>query len=193
MKSYRIHRDVRFSPDKSPYKLWLGSLHTRPGGSMEYFHLDKSGLMVAAGAYMMDPAQLTRFRAALLDDAAGRKLERVAKALAASDVVLDPRWLAAVEVGAARCCRRSSPHRLVALEGLRGDGPVQRRSAGRWPAADRTDGWLVEDRPNRSTSGSTKRLAERAAPCCRLDRFPRQPDDPAVAREREAGVRPAAA
>ena len=90
MKSYRIHRDVRFSPDKSPYKLWLGSLHTRPAGSMEYFHLDKSGLMVAAGAYMMEPAQLTRFRAALLDDAAGRKLERLAKKLAASEVVLDP-------------------------------------------------------------------------------------------------------
>lgn len=69
---FRIHRDVRFSKDKSPYKTHCGALMTRSGGKMEqgilYLHIDPEGCFAAAGFYMPEPADLARLRKAIAAD-----------------------------------------------------------------------------------------------------------------------------
>ena len=71
---FRIHRDVRFAKDKSPYKTHCGAVMTRSGGKMEqgllYLHIDPEGCFAAAGFYMPEPPDLLRLRKAI---AANRK------------------------------------------------------------------------------------------------------------------------
>ncbi len=66
---FRIHRDVRFSRDKSPYKTHAGAVLTRDGRKdnpgLLYLHLDPQGSFVAAGFYHLDPAPLARLREAI--------------------------------------------------------------------------------------------------------------------------------
>lgn len=64
-KLFRIHRDVRFSKDKRPYKTAQGGLIRRPGGSTWYLQVDASGVMVGAGAPHFDRGQLERYRSAV--------------------------------------------------------------------------------------------------------------------------------
>ncbi len=79
-KVFRMNRDVRFSADKSPYKIMHGAAHGAPG-AVYYLHLDASGLMVACGNYMMQPDELERYRQAVADDASGKKLSEILAAL----------------------------------------------------------------------------------------------------------------
>jgi uncharacterized protein (TIGR02453 family) len=72
VKVFRQHRDVRFSKDKSPYKTrTYGVIH---GGAALYAEISARGLFAAAGYWRMSPEQLERYRAAVLDDAAGEAL-----------------------------------------------------------------------------------------------------------------------
>jgi uncharacterized protein (TIGR02453 family) len=72
VKVFRQHRDVRFSKDKSPYKTrTYGVIHT---GAALYVEVSARGLFAAAGYWRMAPEQLERYRAAVLDDAAGEAL-----------------------------------------------------------------------------------------------------------------------
>jgi uncharacterized protein (TIGR02453 family) len=73
---FRMNRDLRFTKDKSPYKTHLGAI-SDAGGRDYYLHLDGTGLMVAAGTYMMEPDQLERYRSAVDDDHSGQALERI--------------------------------------------------------------------------------------------------------------------
>jgi uncharacterized protein (TIGR02453 family) len=72
----RIHRDIRFSKDKSPYKTNLGAM-IAPGGWKTtalgyYIHLEPGARsMVAGGLYNPTAEQLQRFRQAI-DAHAGR-------------------------------------------------------------------------------------------------------------------------
>ena len=75
-KVFRMNRDVRFSADKSPYKIMHGAAHGAPG-AVYYLHLDASGLMVACGNYMMQPEELERYRQAVADDASGEELSEI--------------------------------------------------------------------------------------------------------------------
>jgi uncharacterized protein (TIGR02453 family) len=75
-KVFRMNRDIRFSPDKSPYKTQHGAAH-ETDGTVYYLHLDARGLMAACGAYMMMPDQLARYRDAVAADATGRELEDI--------------------------------------------------------------------------------------------------------------------
>jgi uncharacterized protein (TIGR02453 family) len=64
---FRIHRDVRFSSDKSPYKTtfsaWVNEQGRRGDGPGYYFHVDEQGtLLVAGGVYMPQPEPLARIR-----------------------------------------------------------------------------------------------------------------------------------
>jgi uncharacterized protein (TIGR02453 family) len=63
---FRIHRDVRFSHDKAPYKTHAGAVLTRDGRKstpgLLYIHLDPTGSFTAAGFYHADPSQLSRLR-----------------------------------------------------------------------------------------------------------------------------------
>jgi len=87
-KVFRIYRDVRFSKDKSPYKTHIGGYVAIDGdgdgpsaAAVLYVHIGASELFVASGQWMMDPQQLTRFRAALLDDRRGEALTGILRKL----------------------------------------------------------------------------------------------------------------
>lgn len=73
---FRMNRDLRFTRDKSPYKTQQGAMSEAEGAD-HYLHLDADGLLVAAGAYQLEPDQLERFRAAVDDGRKGKALERI--------------------------------------------------------------------------------------------------------------------
>jgi uncharacterized protein (TIGR02453 family) len=73
---FRPNRDVRFSNDKSPYKLNCAA-HL-PGG---YVSVSADELFVGSGLYMPMPDDLKRFRAAVDADRSGRELEAIVAAL----------------------------------------------------------------------------------------------------------------
>jgi len=87
-KVFRIHRDVRFSKDKSPYKTHIGGYvplqDSGDGPSAAaalYLHIAADEVFVAAGQYMMDPGQLARFRAAVVDDRRGAEVGAILRTL----------------------------------------------------------------------------------------------------------------
>ena len=64
---YRIHRDTRFSADKSPYKTHVAAVFphrtlTKHGGAGLYFHVSPDEVFVGAGIYAPDPRQLYTLR-----------------------------------------------------------------------------------------------------------------------------------
>jgi uncharacterized protein (TIGR02453 family) len=67
---YRIYSDVRFSKDRSPYKMNMGA-SIGPGGKRSwrlsyYMHLEPHGAsMVAGGLHAPDSSQLVKFREAI--------------------------------------------------------------------------------------------------------------------------------
>jgi uncharacterized protein (TIGR02453 family) len=93
-KVFRIHRDVRFSKDKSPYKTHIGGyIPLKRAGRKAtdlpmplYFHIGADGakteLFAAAGHYMMEPDSLARFRAAVADPKRGKEIEKLLAGLA---------------------------------------------------------------------------------------------------------------
>ncbi len=78
----RIHRDTRFSPDKTPYKtninglFWEGSAKKTESPAFG-FQLDATGMGLMAGISKFPPAMLAAYRAAVVDDTAGAELENV--------------------------------------------------------------------------------------------------------------------
>jgi len=69
---FRIYRDVRFSKDKSPYKINMGA-HVVAGGKKSgnagyYFHLEPGGSFLAGGAHMPSPDQLKILRKEIYDN-----------------------------------------------------------------------------------------------------------------------------
>ena len=81
-KIFRPYRDVRFSTDKSPYKTTIAATLEKGG----YISLSSSGLAAGTGMYMMASDQLERYRAAIDDDASGRKIEKIARDLRAKGI-----------------------------------------------------------------------------------------------------------
>jgi len=86
---FRIHRDVRFSKDKSPYKTHIGGYVAIDGAGQGpsapaalYVHVGAREVFVAAGQYMMDPEQLARFREAVVDERRGAALAALLRTLA---------------------------------------------------------------------------------------------------------------
>ena len=87
-KVFRIYRDVRFSKDKSPYKTHIGGYIPMQGGGAGpehptplYLHLGNEGPFAAAGHYVMNPAQVARYREAVLDDKRGKALVKLVAAV----------------------------------------------------------------------------------------------------------------
>ena len=66
---FRIYRDVRFSKDKSPYKLNFGASITPGAGKMSsagyYIHVQRKGSMLAGGKYMPEAKELLAIRNAI--------------------------------------------------------------------------------------------------------------------------------
>jgi uncharacterized protein (TIGR02453 family) len=73
---FRIHRDVRFARDKSPYKTHVG-IHFRHERSRDahapgfYLHLEPGACMAAAGIWRPDRDTLGQIRAAIAADPDG--------------------------------------------------------------------------------------------------------------------------
>ena len=64
---YRIYRDTRFSPDKTPYKTHVAAVFPVRGlpknsGPGLYFHLSPEELLIGGGIYMPDPPLLRAVR-----------------------------------------------------------------------------------------------------------------------------------
>ena len=77
-KVFRLNRDLRFSPDKRPYKEHLGAyLSSRRSGGL-YLQVSDDGLYLAIGSHEMTPDQLTRYR----DAVAGKDGEKLARIVA---------------------------------------------------------------------------------------------------------------
>jgi uncharacterized protein (TIGR02453 family) len=81
---FRIFRDTRFSPDKTPYKTNLGILFwegrgPRLGCSGYYFHLEPPVLMLGAGLYIFPRPLLERYRRAVADPEYGEELAAIVK------------------------------------------------------------------------------------------------------------------
>jgi uncharacterized protein (TIGR02453 family) len=60
-KIFRPYRDIRFSPDKTPYKTHIGATV----GGTGYVQLSADGLAVGAGRWHLESAELTQYRAAV--------------------------------------------------------------------------------------------------------------------------------
>lgn len=71
--TYRIYRDTRFSPDKTPYKTHIGIFINPPGGKKAltggyYFHLEPDNSLIAAGNICHPAPILKALRQAVFDE-----------------------------------------------------------------------------------------------------------------------------
>ncbi|MBP6994559.1 MAG: DUF2461 domain-containing protein [Phycicoccus sp.] len=80
---FRPHRDVRFSPDKRPYKDHQGALCLTAPGMGYYVQLSADGLRIGGGYYPTGKDQLVRQRAAIDAPETGLALAAIADALVA--------------------------------------------------------------------------------------------------------------
>ena len=82
---FRPYRDVRFSPDKSPYKLHAALTCERGG----YVQVSAEGVAGGAGAYQLDKEQLDRYRRAVDAPRTGAELEAALADLRAKGVGIE--------------------------------------------------------------------------------------------------------
>jgi uncharacterized protein (TIGR02453 family) len=90
LKIFRIHRDVRFSNDKTPYKdhasgvLIVGAKKEPNTGAGALYLQVGPEEGAAAGMWSMEGDELKRYRSAVLDQRRGAQLEKLLKPLLAS-------------------------------------------------------------------------------------------------------------
>jgi len=64
--TYRIYRDVRFSPDKTPYKTHMGAYLNKGGKKVPtagyYLHIESGGSMAGGGLWMPQAPELNKVR-----------------------------------------------------------------------------------------------------------------------------------
>lgn len=69
---FRIHKDVRFSKDKTPYKTNFGLYYVRDGKKSPYagyyLHLEPTNNFIACGVYAPTPEILKKIKTAVSDD-----------------------------------------------------------------------------------------------------------------------------
>ena len=91
---FRIHRDVRFSKDKRPFKTHAGAVMTRSGTKSDpglfYIHIAPEGCFAAVGFYDLEPRQLAAFREAIV--AAPGRFRSMSAKLTEAGLVFDPQW-----------------------------------------------------------------------------------------------------
>lgn len=154
VRVFRQQRDLRFSPDKSPYKTQTyGILHGVPGaGAGLYAQLSARGLYSGTGYYQLARDQLERFRAAVAEDRTGPALAVAAAAAQDAGLELAGYSLRTAPRGYPRdhprieLLRRRS---LIAGRALPGAGGIERDAAlahvaGVWRAAAPLNAWLDE-------------------------------------------------
>ena len=70
---FRIYRDIRFSPDKTPYKTHFGAYIAAGGGRKSprggyYLHLEPGGSFTSCGIWMPEPDMLKALRQSVYDN-----------------------------------------------------------------------------------------------------------------------------
>jgi uncharacterized protein (TIGR02453 family) len=83
-RMFRPHRDVRFSPDKRPYKTQASAMLHGASGALYYAEISADGLFAASGMYQMARDQLERFRKAVDDPPSGEQLDGLVRAAEAA-------------------------------------------------------------------------------------------------------------
>ena len=83
-KVFRIHRDIRFSKDKSPYKTHIGIRFSEDASRncaapFFYVQLEAKRLQFVTGQKEVEGDALDRYRAAVVDDRNGRALATLVK------------------------------------------------------------------------------------------------------------------
>ena len=83
---FRIHRDIRFSKDKRPYKTNAGAQFRHEAARDAhapgfYLHLEPGGVFAASGVWHPDGPALARIRDSIANDMAGWRRVTSAKAL----------------------------------------------------------------------------------------------------------------
>jgi uncharacterized protein (TIGR02453 family) len=100
---FRIHRDIRFSKDKSPYKtysdmfFWVGS--PRKSAPGYFLRLSPGEIWVGCGAHSLTDEQLRRYRVAVLDGLHGQWLEHIFEDLTAKGYEIGESTLKRVPAG----------------------------------------------------------------------------------------------
>jgi uncharacterized protein (TIGR02453 family) len=116
MSIKRPHRDVRFSADKSPYKTTIAGSIDAPGGMLFGVQLSATVLSVVAGHFELAPDQLTRFRAAMMNESQGADFEQRIETLARKQLALES--FSSLK-GAPRGFPKDHPRvRFLAMKGL---------------------------------------------------------------------------
>jgi len=89
---FRIHRDVRFSKDKRPYKTHCGASLSRTGQKLApglfYIHIEPGACFVGAGFWHPEPPVLAALRARMLE--APKAFMNVVKKLDANGMPIGP-------------------------------------------------------------------------------------------------------
>src|SRR4030088_1577103 len=80
VKIFRLNRDLRFTPDKRPYKEHLGAYLSTAGAGGLYLQVSDDGLYLAIGSHEMASDQLNRYRDAVAGKD-GEELARIAPGL----------------------------------------------------------------------------------------------------------------
>jgi uncharacterized protein (TIGR02453 family) len=158
---FRPYRDVRFSRDKSPYKLNCAA-HLKGG----YISFSADGLIFGSGLYMPAPDQLQRFRVAVDDERAGVDLESIVDNLRKDGY----------EVGAHEVLKtapKGYPRDHPRIELLKQKGILMSKS---WPV----EAWLG----TRSVQRQVGCIAGGCAPPQRVARTPRRLTPSAINRQR---------
>jgi len=137
--TFRIHRDVRFSTNKDPYKTHCGAVLTRSGAKNDpgllYFHLSPEECFFAAGFHQPEGGQLQRLRTAAAHNpkafkAMLAKLRKAGLSLSAEDslkraprgfeAIDDPEIAEALRLKSL-VCLRAAPEAAIASAGLADD------------------------------------------------------------------------
>jgi uncharacterized protein (TIGR02453 family) len=152
VRMFRQNRDIRFSPDKSPYKtntygLLLGSDQARLG---LYASISADGLVAGSGYHSMARDQLDRYREAVADARPGGELAELVAAALQDGLELWGETLATAPRGYPRdherieLLRRKSLTLGARLKFGRGIGRDAGLSfvAGAWRSAGPVTGWL---------------------------------------------------
>jgi uncharacterized protein (TIGR02453 family) len=169
VKLFRQHRDIRFSPDKSPYKtntygVVYGSELAAHG---LYASISARGLVAGSGYHVMARDQLERYRDAVVNDASGSELVRLAAGAEQSGLELWGESLTTAPRGYPKdheriaLLRRKSLSLGATLRFGRGISGAAGHDfvAATWQAAAPVTGWL--DREVGATALQTARPARR--------------------------------
>jgi uncharacterized protein (TIGR02453 family) len=148
-KIFRPYRDVRFSPDKTPYKTHIGALLDRGC----YVQVGADGLSAGRGVWHLEGEQLARYREAVDDDASGKALEAIVDDLGGQGIeVLSRDALKSAPRGFDRDHPRADLLRrkgIAAWQGWPvgawlGTAKAKDRVLGLWRAAEPLHSWLAQ-------------------------------------------------